>query len=67
MKPIGSGSAETFWKEGICAMRGWGVNTFVFEAFDESWKPETSGSSVESHWGVFTDDRQLKYSLDCSF
>lgn len=63
----GIDNAETFWKEGICAIRGWGINTFVFEAFDESWKPETSGSSVESHWGVFTDDRQLKYSLDCSF
>lgn len=60
-------NAETFWKEGVCAMRGWGVNTFVFEAFDETWKPETSGSSVETHWGVFTDQRSLKYSLDCSF
>lgn len=60
-------NAKTFWKEGICAMRGWGINTFVFEAFDESWKPETSGSSVEPHWGVFTHDYQLKYSLDCSF
>lgn len=60
-------NAKTFWKEGICAMRGWGVNTFVFEAFDESWKPETSGSSVEPYWGVFDSSRSLKYSLDCSF
>lgn len=60
-------NAKIFWKDGICAMRGWGVNTFVFEAFDESWKPETSGSSVEPHWGVFTDQRQLKYNLDCDF
>lgn len=60
-------NAKTFWQEGVCAMRGWGVNTFVFEAFDESWKPETSGSSVEPYWGVFTDERSLKYSLDCSF
>lgn len=60
-------NAETFWKEGVCAMRGWGVNTFVFEAFDESWKPETSGSSVEPHWGVFNSDRSQKYNLDCSF
>ncbi|KAG0682781.1 glycoside hydrolase 3 protein [Pichia californica] len=60
-------NAATFWKEGICAMRGWGVNTFVFEAFDETWKPETSGSSVETHWGVFDDSRSLKYPLDCSF
>lgn len=60
-------NAATFWQQGVCAMRGWGVNTFVFEAFDESWKPETSGSSVEPHWGVYTDQSQLKYSLDCSF
>jgi glucan 1,3-beta-glucosidase len=60
-------NAATFWKEGVCAMRGWGVNTFVFEAFDESWKPETSGSSVEPYWGVFTDSGSLKYPLDCSF
>ncbi|GAV29064.1 hypothetical protein PMKS-002543 [Pichia membranifaciens] len=60
-------NAQTFWKEGVCAMRGWGVNTFVFEAFDESWKPETSGSSVEPYWGVFDDTRSLKYSLNCSF
>lgn len=60
-------NAQTFWKDGVCAMRGWGINTFVFEAFDESWKPETSGSSVEPYWGIFTDDRSLKYSLNCSF
>ncbi|TID29167.1 hypothetical protein CANINC_002124 [Pichia inconspicua] len=60
-------NAETFWKDGVCAMRGWGVNTFVFEAFDEAWKPSTSGSSVEPHWGVFNADRSPKYNLDCSF
>jgi glucan 1,3-beta-glucosidase len=60
-------NAANFWKDAVCAMRGWGVNTFVFEAFDEAWKPETSGSSVEPHWGVFDENRQAKYSLDCSF
>lgn len=60
-------NAATFWEDGVCAMRGWGVNTFVFEAFDEAWKPETSGSSVEPYWGVFDSNRKPKYTLDCSF
>lgn len=60
-------NAKQFWKEGICAMRGWGVNTFVFEAFDEAWKPETSGSSVEPHWGVFDENSNKKYDLSCDF
>ena len=61
-------NAKQFWKEGICAMRAWGVNVIVFEAFDEDWKPNTSGTSdVEKHWGVWTSGDNLKYSLDCSF
>ena len=49
-------------------MRAWGVNVIVFEAFDEDWKPNTSGTSdVEKHWGVFTSSDNLKYSLDCDF
>ncbi|CAI4906922.1 CPS_HP_G0103820.mRNA.1.CDS.1 [Saccharomyces cerevisiae] len=61
-------NAKQFWKEGICSMRAWGVNVIVFEAFDEDWKPNTSGTSdVEKHWGVFTSSDNLKYSLDCDF
>ncbi|CCE61637.1 hypothetical protein TPHA_0A05630 [Tetrapisispora phaffii CBS 4417] len=61
-------NAKTFWQQGICAMRAWGVDVVVFEAFDEDWKPNTSGTSdVEKHWGVFTSDDTLKYSLDCNF
>ncbi|KAL3233376.1 Glucan 1,3-beta-glucosidase [Nakaseomyces bracarensis] len=61
-------NAQKFWKEGICAMRGWGVNVIVFEAFDEDWKPDTSGiNDVEKHWGVWSSGDNLKYSLDCSF
>lgn len=61
-------NAKQFWAEGICAMRGWGINVAVFEAFDEDWKPNTSGTSdVEKHWGVWTSERDLKYSLDCNF
>ncbi|KAH3681833.1 hypothetical protein WICPIJ_007202, partial [Wickerhamomyces pijperi] len=60
-------NAEQFWKQAVCAMRGWGVNTYVFEAFDESWKPDTSDSSAERYWGVWTDQRSQKYDLDCDF
>ncbi|KAK9459779.1 glycoside hydrolase superfamily [Lipomyces oligophaga] len=63
-------NAATYWQESVCAMRAWGVNTFVFEAFDESWKPATSGvEGVETHWGVFTDDSDSspKYSLSCTY
>ena len=61
-------NAKAFWQEAICAMRGWGVNVAVFEAFDEAWKPNTSGTSdVEKHWGVFDANNKLKYSLDCLF
>ncbi|CEP64015.1 glucan 1,3-beta-glucosidase LALA0_S10e00298g [Lachancea lanzarotensis] len=64
----GVDNAQQFWKEGICAMRGWGVNVLVFEAFDEDWKPNTSGTSdVEKHWGVWSSGDTLKYSLDCEF
>lgn len=61
-------NAKQFWQEGICAMRAWGVNVIVFEAFDEDWKPNTSGTSdVEKHWGVWTSGDKLKYSLSCDF
>ncbi|GME84491.1 unnamed protein product [Ambrosiozyma monospora] len=60
-------NARQFWKEGICAIRAWGINTYIFEAFDESWKPEAAGSDVERYWGVFDEDRNLKYDLSCDF
>lgn len=61
-------NAQQFWQEAICALRGWGVNVVVFEAFDEDWKPDTSGTSdVEKHWGVWTSGDSLKYSLSCDF
>ncbi|CUM63010.1 uncharacterized protein PRCAT00000572001 [Priceomyces carsonii] len=61
-------NAKSFWQEAICAIRGWGINVAVFEAFDEAWKPDTSGiSSVEKHWGVWDSNSDLKYSLSCKF
>lgn len=61
-------NAKNFWQEAICAIRGWGVNVAVFEAADEAWKPNTSGTSdVEKHWGVWDANGNLKYSIDCKF
>lgn len=59
-------NADNFWKEAICGIRGWGINTFVFQAFDEDWKEEDD--AVENHFGVWDSSRQLKLdSLGCDF
>lgn len=61
-------NAASFWQNAVCAIRAWGVNTLVFEAYDESWKPDTSGiSGVEKYWGVLEDDGTPKYDLTCKF
>lgn len=58
--------AASFWQNAVCGIRGWGINTIVFEAYDESWKPNTSGiEGVERHWGVLNDDGSPKYNLVC--
>ncbi|KAL8945424.1 MAG: hypothetical protein Q9211_000058 [Gyalolechia sp. 1 TL-2023] len=62
-------NAEKFFKTGVCAALAWGVNVFYFEAFDESWKPnsigDTGAEGDETHWGAFTDSRTPKFSLTC--
>ncbi|CCH41121.1 Glucan endo-1,3-beta-glucosidase B [Wickerhamomyces ciferrii] len=61
-------NAHAFWNDAICAIRGWGINVIAFEAFDEAWKPDTSGTSdVEKYWGVWDADNKLKYQLSCDF
>ena len=43
------------------------VPTFLFEAFDESWKgggPGSSPDEAEKHWGVFGEDRRPKASFE---
>lgn len=65
--------AAQFWQEGICAIRAWGINTLVFEAFDETWKPDTKGdngeevSGVEKYWGVYGSDLKPKFDTTCKF
>lgn len=65
----GTKNAEKFWKTGICGMLDWGVDLFYFEAFDESWKPDTKGDNGEmkdeQHWGLFTADRKIKFDTSC--
>ncbi|CDR46624.1 CYFA0S24e01376g1_1 [Cyberlindnera fabianii] len=61
-------NAAAFWQDAVCAIRGWGVNVIAFEAFDESWKPDTSGTSdVEKYWGIWDANYKLKYDLSCDF
>lgn len=61
-------NAKNYWQNAICALRGWGINVAVFEAFDEAWKPNTSGTSdVEKHWGVWDANNKLKYPISCNF
>jgi glucan 1,3-beta-glucosidase len=61
--------AQQFWKEGVCGIKAWGVNVFVFEAFDEPWKPVSTGQNGqvadETHWGVWNADRTSKYDTSC--
>ncbi|THZ05597.1 putative glucan 1,3-beta-glucosidase [Aureobasidium pullulans] len=62
-------NAQTYYDDAICGMLAYGVNTFVFEAFDEPQKPAAIGDSGaegdERHWGVMTSDRTPKFPLTC--
>jgi len=45
-----------------------GIPVYVFEAFDEQAKSVDSGagaqfSNVENHWGIFTEDGDLKFEV----
>jgi len=66
----GTANAETFWQTGVCGMLAWGVDLFYFEAFDESWKPNSVGDNGqamdEKHWGLRTASRQDKFNTTCS-
>lgn len=62
-------NALTFWTEGVCGIKAWGVNVFYFEAFDEPWKPASVGddgvAEDETHWGAMTSTRAIKFPLTC--
>ena len=40
-----------------------GILTFVFEAFDESWKGSNETLEPEKHWGLFKVDRTPKFVM----
>lgn len=65
----GTQNAQTFFEKGVCGMLAWGVDVFYFEAFDEPWKPKSVGddgsAADETHWGMYTADRQLKFTAQC--
>jgi len=58
-------NAGTYWKKSICSMLNWGINVFVFEAFDEAWKPAEKDNAVEKHWGVWELDGTEKFDMGC--
>jgi glucan 1,3-beta-glucosidase len=62
-------NAKSYYHSAVCGIVDWGFNVFAFEAFDESWKPDSIGqngvAASEKHWGVMTDDRKPKFSLRC--
>ena len=41
-----------------------GILTFVFEAFDESWKGSPEPMEPEKHWGLFKIDRTPKQVME---
>lgn len=62
-------NAQTYWKGAICGLLDWGVDIFVFEAFDEPNKPNSVGldgtARNETHWGAYDVSRTAKYDLSC--
>ncbi|NOT33096.1 MAG: glycosyl hydrolase family 17 [Candidatus Eisenbacteria bacterium] len=44
-------------------MRGEGVSTYFFEAFDENWKGGDRPDEVEKHWGLYRADRTPKAAM----
>lgn len=65
----GTANAQDYYQKAVCGMLAWGVDVFYFEAFDESWKPESVGDNGkpmdETHWGMFTDSRKSKFNMTC--
>ncbi|KAL4809519.1 glycoside hydrolase superfamily [Aspergillus unguis] len=65
----GTKNAEKYYKNSVCPMLAWGIDVFYFEAFDETWKPDSKGDNGEvkdeKHWGLFTDDRKSKFDMSC--
>lgn len=65
----GTANAAQYYQTAVCGMLTWDVDVFYFEAFDETWKPASTGDNGqamnEQHWGMFTDNRKLKFDATC--
>lgn len=59
-----SNVSEEYQKTYYCDLMEWcdqdNILTFVFEAFDESWKGSDEALEPEKHWGLFKIDRTPK-------
>lgn len=59
---------EEFQKIYFDQLIGWskdsGTITFVFEAFDESWKGSEDALEPEKHWGIYNIDRSPKLVMN---
>lgn len=66
----GTKNAKQYHDKAICPMLALGVDVFYFEAFDEPWKPKSIGdngkAADETHWGMYTADRQPKFEVSCN-
>ena len=66
---VGVSQAQQYWKGAVCGMRDWGVDVFVFEAFDEPNKQPSQGLDGqyydETHWGTFDVNRNSKFDTSC--
>ncbi|BCS25884.1 1,3-beta-glucanosyltransferase Bgt1 [Aspergillus puulaauensis] len=62
-------NAKKYYKNAVCPLLNWGIDVFYFEAFDETWKPDSTGDNGkpmdETHWGLFTDKRTAKFDTSC--
>jgi len=58
----GLSQAQEYLNDLVCYFYHQNISYFWFEAFDEPWKPDTSGLNlgVEPYFGVYTQDRQPK-------
>ncbi|KAL5336985.1 glycoside hydrolase superfamily [Aspergillus crustosus] len=65
----GTNNAKKYYQNAVCPMLTWGIDVFYFEAFDETWKPESIGDSGEpmdeTHWGLYNDKRKAKFDVTC--
>jgi exo-beta-1,3-glucanase (GH17 family) len=65
---FGKRASEENQKRYVNELTAWAtrnnITAFIFEAFDEDWKGETSDAlGAEKHWGLFTVDRKAKLAM----